>query len=429
MNIAFHTLGCKVNQFETQALGLLLSERGHNITEDFSLADVIVVNSCTVTSTSDQKSRRIIRHLIKEYPNAKIAVCGCLSQVNPESIKEINGVSLICGTSGRSEFVDNIEKITTVNNNSFTPDNALKRRDFEILPAGGLQGHTRAMLKIEDGCSNFCSYCIIPYSRGPVRSLPPKKAYDECLQLMSKGYKEIIITGIEISSYGRDLTPKTDLTDLIAFLCKKFPDIRFRLGSLEPRTVTEDFCEKLKGLENLCPQFHLSLQSGSDATLIRMNRKYDTTRYFESVSLLKKHLPNCAVTTDLIVGFPGEDETEFSETLSFIEKCGFSSIHIFPYSQRKGTPAASMPNQLTRSEKAARVRRASKVSKSMEKSYLESQLFRELSVLFEEKTDNLWSGHSENYIRVYVESDNNLKNKVIKVSPSSLYRDGLFCKI
>ncbi len=428
MNIAFHTLGCKVNQFETQALGILFKEHGHKITDDFSSADVIIVNTCTVTSTSDQKSRRIIRHLIKEFPNAKIAVCGCLSQVDPKSIEAIDGVSVICGTSDRADFVDKIEKINTVNKTNFTPDNALKRRAFELLPAGGLQDHTRAMLKIEDGCSNFCTYCIIPYSRGPVRSLSLADAKNECSCLLSAGYKEVIITGIEISSYGKDLKPKSDLTELVSSLCKEFPSLRFRLGSLEPRTVTEDFCEKLKSYKNLCPQFHLSLQSGCDRTLSRMKRKYDTTRYLESVNLLRKHFPNCAITTDLIVGFPGEDEDEFSETLDFIKKCAFSSMHIFPYSRRKGTPAASMPNQLTRSAKSSRVRSASEIAAVLEKEYLESLLSEELSVLFEKKNDNLWSGYSENYIRVYTESDDDLKNRILKVKPKKLWLDGLLCE-
>ena len=429
MNIAFHTLGCKVNQFETQALGLLLKERGHKITEDFSSADAIIVNTCTVTSTGDQKSRRTIRHFIKEFPEAKIAACGCLAQVNPESIEAIDGVSVICGTSDRLSFIENIEKLNTVSTINFTPDNALKRRSFEYLPAGGLEGHTRAMLKIEDGCSNFCSYCIIPYSRGPVRSLTPEKAYSECDRLRALGYKEIIITGIEISSYGRDLVPKTNLTELIVSLCEKFPELRFRLGSLEPRTVTEEFCKNLKDFKNLCPQFHLSLQSGCDETLLRMNRKYDTSRYFESVTLLKEHFPDCAVTTDLIVGFPGEDENEFSKTLCFIQKCAFSSMHIFPYSQRKGTPAASMPNQLTRSEKASRVQRASKLAEKLETDFLHRQLSKELSVLFEEKIDNFWSGHSENYVRVYVNCDDNIKNRMLTVKPIKLFRDGLLCEI
>ncbi|MBR5543477.1 MAG: tRNA (N(6)-L-threonylcarbamoyladenosine(37)-C(2))-methylthiotransferase MtaB, partial [Oscillospiraceae bacterium] len=337
MNIAFYTLGCKVNQYETQALGTLLENKGHKVVDDISVADVIVINTCTVTSSSDQKSRRAIRHFIKTNPNAKIAVCGCLSQVNTKSIEEINGVSVIAGTSDRESFVEAIDALTKHKPSHIEIDNPLSRREFEFLPAGGLLGHTRALLKIEDGCSNFCTYCIIPYSRGPVRSMHPETAVEECRKLSDDGFKEIVLTGIEISSYGRDLTPKTDLSGLIATLCEKFPQIRFRLGSLEPRTVTEEFCVKLKSFTNLCPHFHLSMQSGCDETLLRMKRKYDTARFFESVTLLKKHFNGAAITTDMIVGFPGEDENEFMTSLDFIQKCAFSSMHIFPYSIRRGT--------------------------------------------------------------------------------------------
>lgn len=425
MNIAFHTLGCKVNQFETQALELILSEKDHCIVDDFSKADVIIVNTCTVTSVSDQKSRRIIRHFAKEYPNAKIAVCGCLSQVNPESIKSIDGVSIVAGTSDRKRFVEEIEELITVNNKTFTLDNPLSRREFEFLPAGGLHGHTRAMLKIEDGCSNFCTYCIIPYSRGPVRSMPIESVISECEKLTKQGYREVIITGIEISSYGKDLKPKSSLTEIIGMLCSKFPKMRFRLGSIEPRTITEDFCVKLKNFTNLCPHFHLSMQSGCDETLLRMNRKYDTNRFFESVTLLRKHFPNCAITTDMIVGFPGEDECEFEKTLDFIEKCAFSSMHIFPYSRRAGTPAAKMEQQVTKAEKSLRSRRAISLANRLEHEYLMQQTNQTHSVLFEEIIDGFWCGHAKNYIRTYVKSDEDLKNKILDIRTSEPFRDGL----
>jgi len=425
MNISFFTLGCKVNQFETQALQLLLSSRGHCITEDFSSADIIVINTCTVTSTSDQKSRRSIRRFIKEYPKARIAVCGCLSQINPDSIKSIDGVHVIAGTSDRNTFVDQIEAINTVNKNDFTPDNSLKRREFEYLPAGGLYKHTRAMLKIQDGCSNFCTYCIIPYSRGPIRSLPLKTALCECEKLSSQGYREIVLTGIEISSYGRDLTPKSDLTEIISELCSNFPKIRFRLGSIEPRTITEDFCVKLNSFTNLCPHFHLSLQSGCDETLARMRRKYNTERFFESVKLLRNHFSDCAITTDVIVGFPGETENEFQETLSFIQKCRFSSMHIFPYSKRNGTPAANMPNQISKTLKSDRAKKCAEIAKFMEKEYLNNQLGKKLTVLFEEDSDGYWCGHAKNYVRVYVKSKSSLKNVEAEIFVSDLFLDGV----
>lgn len=425
MNIAFYTLGCKVNQFETQALGVILSEKGHNVVSDFAKADIIAVNTCTVTATSSQKSRRAIRHLAKTYPSAKIAVCGCLSQMAPDSIREIPGVELISGTADKKTFADLIDKLCEENTSSPEIDNPLSRREFELLPAGGLCGHTRALLKIEDGCSNFCTYCIIPYTRGPVRSMPIDKAISECKRLSELGYKEIVITGIEISSYGKDLIPSLSLSDLVATLCREFPHIRFRLGSIEPRTITEDFCVKLKSFTNLSPQFHLSLQSGCDATLSRMRRKYDTARFYDSVTLLREHFDSPAITTDLIVGFPGEDEAEFAATLDFIKKCRFSSMHIFPYSIRKGTPASKMENQVSKAEKTHRVKEASAIAEELKASYLTSRIGKKESVLFEEISDGLWTGYARNYTRIYLESKRDLKNTVLDVKITSLHKDGL----
>lgn len=429
MNIAFYTLGCKVNQFETQALELILSQKGHTVTRNLSDADIIVVNTCTVTSTSDQKSRRAIRHFIKEYPDAKIAVCGCLSQVNKGSVEAIEGVSLISGTSDKQSFADAIDSLSKNIENELILDNPLSRREFELLPSGRLLGHTRAMLKIEDGCSNFCTYCIIPYSRGPVRSMPLEAAIKECEKLAREGFREVVITGIEISSYGRDLNPQLALSDIVKELCERFPDIRIRLGSIEPRSITPEFCDALKGFSNLCPHFHLSMQSGCDETLVRMKRRYLTDRFYESVSLLRENFPGCAITTDMIVGFPGETEEEFSKTLSFVEKCAFSSMHIFPYSRRTGTPAAKMDGQITRSEKAARAKRAQALSKKLTSAYLLSRIDKKEAVLFEEEVNGFWVGHATNYAKVYVKSGENLKNRVLQVGIKGIYSDGLLGEI
>lgn len=425
MKFAFHTLGCKVNQFETQSLQLMLSEKGHTVVNDFSEADVIVINTCSVTSTSDQKSRRIIRHFSKTYPNARLAVCGCMTQLSPDSVSEIEGVSLIAGTSDKMTFFNALTELPEDTQMPFEIDNALSRREFEYLPAGGLLGHTRALLKIEDGCSNFCTYCIIPYTRGPVRSMPLETAISECEKLVLDGYKEVVITGIEISSYGRDLTPKLTLSDIVYFLCSRFPSIRFRLGSLEPRIITEEFCVKLSHFTNLCPHFHLSMQSGCDETLKRMHRKYDTALFYDSVSLLRRHFPDCAITTDMIVGFPGEDENEFSKTLEFIKKCEFSSMHIFPYSRRHGTLADKMQNQITKKEKAERASRASEIAEEMKNNYLASRIGKAESVLFEEISSGFWVGHAKNFVKVYVKSDVDLKNSEKTVRITSLINDGL----
>ncbi len=429
MKFAFHTLGCKVNQFETQSLQLILSKKGHSVVDDFGVADVIVVNTCSVTSTSDRKSRRIIRHFAKTYPNAKIAVCGCLSQLSPDNISKFDGVSLVSGTSDKKAFAEALHRLSEGEKTELAIDKPLSRREFELLPAGGIFGHTRALLKIEDGCTNFCTYCIIPYTRGPVRSMPIETAVSECNKLLSEGYKEIVITGIEISSYGRDLSPKSSLSEIISVLCEKFPAIRFRLGSIEPRIITKEFCVKLSSFTNLCPHFHLSMQSGCDETLSRMHRKYDTARFYESVSLLRVHFPDCAITTDMIVGFPGEDEEEFSKTLSFIEKCKFASMHIFPYSRRAGTPADKMENQLTQSEKASRASIAAEVANRMKQEYLDSRIGKTETVLFEETNDGYWSGHAKNSVMVYVNTELDLSNTVCDVLIKETFKDGLLGEI
>ena len=271
------------------------------------------------------------------------------------------------------------------------------------------------MLKVEDGCVNFCAYCIIPYARGPVRSLPLDGAAEQARRLAREGYREVVLTGIEISSWGRDLKTGETLIDLIEAVCAAAPGLRVRLGSLEPRTVTEDFCRRCAALPNLCPQFHLSLQSGCDATLARMNRKYDTARYYESVRLLREYFADPGVTADLITGFPGETEEEFNQTLAFLEKCSFTAMHIFPYSRRPGTPADAMRGQVPKGEKEERARRAIALAARMERRWLESQTGRTLPVLFEEEKDGWWQGHAPNYALVRVKGEE-LHNRLLDVA-------------
>jgi len=415
MKIAFITLGCKVNQFETQALELIAGEKGYQIVPSSDEADAYVINTCSVTAVSDKKSRQLIRKTVRAHKDAVIAVCGCFSQANPEGAAGIDGVDVVSGTGDKRAFFNMVEDAINNKKKLVSVDKALSRRDFEVLPAGGLSHHTRAMLKVQDGCVNFCTYCIIPYTRGPIRSMPFDVAISEAKRLEKEGYREIIITGIEISSYGTDLKPKKNITELIAEICKTVPGVRIRLGSLEPRTVDDNFCEALKNFKNLCPQFHLSLQSGCDETLKRMRRKYDCARYMTSVKLLRKAFPNCAITTDLIVGFPGESESEFEKTLDFIKECDFQMMHIFPYSKRAGTPAATMTDQILKTVKDERVKIATAVAKDMRDAYMEKQIGKNCNVLFEEKQDGFWQGHSENYILIRVKSDEDLKNKVLTV--------------
>ena len=422
MKIAFYTLGCKVNQYETQALEQLVTQRGHSLVPFEEAADAYVINTCTVTAVSDKKSRQVIRRARKAAPDAVIAVCGCYPQTHPDDVEKL-GVDLIAGTGDRTGFVDLLEREWSDRQPITALDDAFSRRIFEPLPAGGLEGRTRAMLKMEDGCVNFCSYCIIPYARGRVRSLPLDDCVRQARELEAAGYREIVLTGIEISSWGQDLEGKPELMEAIEAICQGLsPDTRVRLGSLEPRTITPDFCRRAAALPNLCPHFHLSMQSGCDTVLARMNRKYDSNRYYESVKFLHEVYDRPAITTDLIVGFPGETEEEFQQTLDFIQKCAFSAMHIFPYSKRPGTPAAKLPGQVLNAVKEERAHRAAQIARTMQDAYLDSWVGETVPVLFEEERDGLWRGHTTRYCEVTVQSAQPLHNQLRQVRLTG--RDG-----
>ena len=398
MKVAIYTLGCKVNQYETQALEQLLAARGHTLVPFEGEADAYVVNTCTVTAVSDQKSRQVIHGVQRKHPGAVVAVCGCYPQTHAGDVREL-GVDVIAGTGDRTGFLQLLEEAAAEKRQIEAIDQPFERRVFEVLPAGGLEGRTRAMLKVEDGCVNFCAYCIIPYARGRVRSLPIPTAAEQARQLAAEGYREIVVTGIEISSWGQDLKTGESLIDLLEAVCAAAPGVRIRLGSLEPRTITEDFCRRAAALENLCPHFHLSLQSGCDETLRRMNRKYDTARFAQSVDLLNQYFDHPAVTTDLITGFPEETEAEFSQTLDFIRRCGFAQMHIFPYSIRPGTPAADM-RQVPKAVKEERARRAAAVAAELHRSYLAGCVGAVVPVLFEQPRGERYVGHAPNYMEV-----------------------------
>ena len=427
MNFAFYTLGCKTNQYETQAMERLLTEKGHKIVAFEEEADGYIVNTCSVTAVADKKNRAVIRRCKKSHPEAVIGVCGCYPQHAADTLREM-GIDVIGGSGNRAEFVEMMISAVAERTHREHVDNALRRREFEILPAGGLEERTRAMLKVQDGCVNFCSYCIIPYTRGPIRSAPLELAVQQTKELAQAGYREIVLTGIEIASWGADLPGKPPVTDLIEAICAAVPEVRVRLGSLEPRIVTEEFCLRLKKHGNLCPQFHLSMQSGCDTVLQRMKRKYDTARYFESVQLLKTHFPGCAVTTDMIVAFPGETEAEFEESLAFIRKCGFAEMHIFPYSRRPGTPADKMPGQLGNDTKEARSRAAIAVAEEMSRDYREQLIGTVHAVLFEERSGEFYTGHAPNYVKVYAGGEN-LHNEIRTVEITQVYQDGVIGRI
>ena len=423
MRIAIYTLGCKVNQYETQAMEQELTRRGHEIVPFDGAADAYIVNTCSVTAVSDKKSRQMIRRCRKLNAHAVVAACGCYVQTHSDEAAGL-GLDLIAGTGDRMAFLDLLEQAAREKEPLTLLDDALRRRAFEVLPAGGMAERTRAMLKVEDGCVNFCTYCIIPYARGPVRSLPKAEAVAQTRRLREEGYRELVITGIEISGWGHDLKNGETLIDLLEAVSDAAGEMRLRLGSLEPRTITEEFCRRAARLPNLCPHFHLSMQSGCDGTLRRMNRKYDTARFYESVSLLRQYFDRPAVTTDLITGFPGETEEEFAQTLAFIEKCGFAAMHIFPYSVRPGTKAAAMPDQCTAAVKERRAARAAETAERMKQAYLHGCVGQTYPVLFEQEKGGLYVGHAPNYCQVGVRGED-LHNAVRNVKIEAVDGDML----
>ena len=423
MKYLISTLGCKVNQYETQAIETLLRERGHTPAEKGERADAVIINTCAVTAESGRKSRQVIRRLREENPGCLTAVCGCYSQLSPEDVADLGG-NVIFGTNDKYKFVDTIEKAVFSDDNFLKIDKPFERREFEKLPSGAVNGRTRALLKIQDGCVNFCSYCIIPYTRGRLRSLPVGEAIEETIKIRDEGFRELVITGIEIASYGVDLEGKPSLQDVICACAENAGSMRLRLGSLEPRVITEDFCRRLSEHKNICRHFHLALQSGCDETLMAMNRKYDTARFYEACCLLREYFPGCGITADMITGFPGETEENFQSTLKFIKKCEFSGMHIFPYSRRPGTPADKMPNQCSNKVKSERSAAAIKIAEELRRSFLETSVGKTLPVLFETKENGMWTGHSDTYVLVKTEGEN-LRNKVLNIKITGIEGDCL----
>ena len=422
------TLGCKVNQFETQAIENILISNGHTLVKVGAGCDVCIINTCTVTAISAGKSRKAIRQLKKLEPEALIAVSGCLSQLEPDEI-ELIGVDILSGSGDRLKFVELIEQCYNANNR-LSQDKAtlisgealissevgelIKQPVFEELPVGSQNkksSRTRALLKIQDGCNNYCAYCVIPYARGHSRSLLPSIIGEQAKQLSQQGFREIVITGIEISSYGKDIPDTPSLIDVLKIVSEAAPDVRIRLGSLDPSIITDKLCTELLGIINLCDHFHLSVQSGCDETLLRMGRKYTTDGVLHAITKLRKQFPNCGITADLMVGFPGETDVEFEETQQFIKQAAFSDMHVFPFSPRPGTRAAKMPNQISNSIKKNRAKIISTLAAEMSNNFKMSQVGKTLEVLFERKRDGYWVGYTTNYIEVAIKSDaENLRN-------------------
>lgn len=436
MRFSIYTLGCKSNQYESQAMAKLLSQRGHEEVPQGETAHAFIINTCSVTAVSDKKSRQTIRSVRKQNPQTLIAVCGCFAQLEPEQIAALE-VNLIGGTGDHKAFIEELEALyqqIQPEARHLPYNDPRTRLGIESLPSGGLEGRTRALLKIQDGCNNYCSYCIIPYARGNCRSLSPVDSALAIHELLAQGYQEIVLTGIEISSWGKDLPAKENLLDFLAMANEiaqgyretENKEIYFRLGSLEPRTITEEFCSIGKNLPSLRPHFHLSLQSGSDTVLKRMNRKYNKERFFQSVQLLRQHWNNPAITTDLIVGFPQETEEEFQETLDFLNLCKFSSVHVFPYSPRQGTPAASMSGQITKEEKSRRSHLASQVAQQHSLAYAQQFLGSTVDVLFESQQEGQWTGHSPQYLSVTVESSRKLEGEILPVQLTQIQNAKLY---
>jgi len=426
MKFCTTTLGCKVNQVETEAVESVLISHGHELVKLGDGCDVCVVNTCAVTAESVRKSRQAVRRMRKLEPRALIAVCGCLSQLEEDDIKALEA-DVIWGSGNRIGFALEIEECYAKQCSALTDadgkgdadndyiykkkskiNDPLKRGVFEELPIGGSSGRTRAFLKVEDGCDNYCAYCIIPYARGAVRSLPIERAVEQAKKLQERGFREIVITGIEISSYGKDLDGDMTIIDAIRAISETASNVRIRLGSLAPSVFTEAFCKALSEIPNLCDHFHMSLQSGCDDTLDRMGRKYDSKTVLKSISVLRGLFPNCGITADLIVGFPGETDDEFLQTIELIKKAKFSNMHIFPFSKRPGTRAANMPDQTTKAVRRSRARMAKDVADAMMIDFLNDQIGKNLKVLIEREDDGFWIGHSGNYLEVKI------KNKAAK---------------
>ena len=411
---AFYTLGCKVNQYETEAMSEIFSKNGYKIADFNEVCDVYVINTCTVTSIGDRKSRQMIRRAKHLNPNSIVAVVGCYSQVSPDEVAKIEGVNIILGTKDRKNLCEIADKMLAEKENQklvTDVENALKNREYEELEIKEYAETTRAFVKIEDGCNEFCTYCIIPFARGPVRSRKLENIVKEVEFLAQKGFCEVVLTGIHLASYGKDLK-NVSLSDVICAVAEVPGISRIRLGSLEPRILTEEFIQKIAGTKKVCNHFHISLQSGCDETLKRMNRKYTTAEYENSVKLLRRYFDNPAIATDIMVGFPGETDEEFEKSLAFMEKIAFADAHVFSYSNRKGTKADVMENQIDPKVKEVRHKAMESTVARLKHEYLARMAGKNLSVLFEQEiSDGVYEGTAENYAKVIMKSDVDISKK------------------
>lgn len=425
--ISFLTLGCKVNLYETEAVEEMLKSHGYEIGSFEEYSDVYVINTCTVTAMSDKKSRQMIRRTKKMNPNAIVVVMGCYSQKSPKEILEIEEVNLVLGTSNRKAILKELENISP-NEKKVVVEDIMKIRDFEELEISEVRDRARALVKIQDGCDRFCSYCIIPYTRGPVRSRKLESIVSEVERIVANGYKEVVLTGIHVASYGKDLG-ENGLIDVIEEISKVKGLERIRTSSVEPIIITEDFVVRLSKLPKFCPHFHLSLQSGSDSVLNRMNRRYTSLEYKQAVDTIRKSFPLAAITTDVIVGFPEETESEFQETYEFLKELKLYETHIFKYSPREGTKAALMSDQVDPSVKSQRSDVLLELNKKNKLEFEEKHIGQEVDILVETFENGYAIGHTQNYMKVGVKTEEDLTNHIIIAKVETVSDSFVFAKI
>lgn len=426
MNVSFFTLGCKVNQFETEAMIEILEKEGYKIIEPCKSTDIFIINTCTVTGESDRKSRQIMKKAKRINENAIIVAVGCSVQLNENRIAREMPVDIVVGTKNKSNIGEYIKKTLEEKKKIIKVDSFNKKENYEELKINKVYGRTRANIKIQDGCRQFCSYCIIPYVRGPIRSREKENIIEEVNRLAKNNFKEIVLNGIHLASYGKDFEEPFELIDLIEEIEKIKGIERIRLGSLEQGIITETFIERISNCKKLCNHFHLSLQSGSDTVLKRMNRRYTSKEYEEKVNIIRKWLPDSGITTDIIVGFPQETEKEFEETYKFVKKIGFSRIHVFKYSPREGTRAAELQGQLDGKIKSTRSKKLSDLSNELSNKFMGKFINKNVEVLFEIRKDgNFYEGYTTNYLKVLYKSDINIKNNIINLKIRDINNDYL----
>lgn len=426
--VAFVSLGCKVNQYETNAMSQEFIEAGYEVVDFNDIADIYIVNTCTVTNIADRKSRQMLRRVKDNNKDAILVASGCYAQVGKQELEKIEEIDLIIGNNEKKDIVRIIENYQSAklqqSNNSIISD-VMMQKEYVEFGTTTYTEKTRAVVKIQDGCDRFCSYCIIPYARGRVRSRKLENVINEVEQIVEKGIKEVVITGIHIASYGKDFKENIGLIDLLEKLNQIQGLQRIRLGSIEPTIITEGFVDRLSKLEKICDHFHLSLQSGCDETLKRMNRRYTTSEFEIVTKLLRNKFPNASLTTDIIVGFPGETEAEFEQTYEFLNKIAFYKMHVFKYSQRKGTKAAVMPNQIDGTIKEQRSRRLIELSDKNEQKYNSSYIGKVVEVLFEEMDGEYYKGHTKNYMQVLAKGES-LENKIVNVRVDDTINNDLY---